>query len=81
MSLTVLQEVLGESCAARELQLDKTGDRVEDPGDVEAEPIAEAGPSSRGKKMVSRKHKRPAKDGKKGMFLPIHNKKEKTEQL
>jgi hypothetical protein len=57
--------------------LDKTGDQVEDPGDVEAEPIAEARPSSRGKKMESRKHKRPAKDGKKGMFLPIHNKKEK----
>ncbi len=54
---------------------------MEDPGDVEAEPIAEARPSSRGKKMESRKHKRPAKDWKKGMFLPIHNKKEKTEQL
>jgi hypothetical protein len=50
--------------------LDKTGDRVEDPGDVEAEPIAEARPSSRGKKMESRKHKRPAKDRKKGMFSP-----------
>jgi hypothetical protein len=31
--------------------LDKTGDRVEDPGDVEAEPIAEARPSSIGKKI------------------------------
>ncbi len=61
--------------------MDKARDPVEDPGDVEAEPIAEARPSSRGKKMESRKHKRPAKDGKKGMFLPIHNKKEKTEQL
>jgi hypothetical protein len=77
----VLREVLGESCAARELQLDEAGDQVKNPGDVEAEPIAEARPSSEGKKMESRKHKRPAKEGKKGMFLPIHDKKENTEQL
>ncbi len=57
--------------------MDKTGDRVEDPGDVEAKPLAEAGPSSRGKKMESRKHKRPAKDGKKGMFLPFTIKRKK----
>ncbi len=48
---------------------------MEDPADVEAEPEAEAGPSSGGRKGGSGKRKRPAKEGKKGTIFPTHNKK------
>ena len=68
----------GKACASRELQLDEARDQVEDPADVEAEPEAEAVPSSgerkRGREDAESARGRPRR-GRKVQFSPLIIKK------